>query len=259
MKKGTRLNRREFIGGGTAGIAALAGITLVGDTKLASARSTVVNTAPDAVLARRKGYLKTLQEILPHTTVNELTGRMSGGDKDWEAWVARTGELPPDFACMPSNNFLPDPLVRLDGKTSTPITTMEQWARQRQWIRTEMQHWVYGKMPPPPDNLRAVVTATRRAGGVTVREVRLEFGPDHRGNSARASFHPGGEGPVSGLLDQSTADRQLGSTRDSPGLYRVHCMTPRFPILAPQTIPINLSTFTRTMTSPALPAGHGRR
>ena len=195
MKKGPGLNRREFIEGGTAGIAALAGIGLAGEATRASAQAGVAATGPDAVLERRKQYLKTIQAILPKTTANELTGRMSGGDKDWEAWVARTGELPPDFESMPSNNFLPDPLVRIEGTTITPITTMEQWAQQRQWIRSEMERWVYGKMPPAPDNLRAVVTDTRREGRVTVREVRLEFGPDHRGILHVHLFIPDGKGP----------------------------------------------------------------
>jgi dienelactone hydrolase len=196
MEKKNGLNRREFIEGGTVGIAALAGMGLAGDARPLNAQAAgAVDTSAAATVERQKQYLKTLQEILPHTTVNELTGRMSGGDHDWEAWVARTGELPPDFASMPSNNFLPDPLVRIEGTKITPITTMEQWARQRQWLRSELQHWIYGNMPPPPDNLRAVVTETRREGGVTVREVRLEFGPDHRGILHVHLFIPDGKGP----------------------------------------------------------------
>jgi len=195
MKKGNGLSRREFIEEGTAGIAALASIGLPREPTLASPHAARAVSGPDAVLERRKQYLKTMQAILPKTTANELTGRMNGGDKDWEAWLARTGELPPDFESMPSNNFLPDPLVRIDGTTTTPITTMEQWAQQRTWIRSEMERWVYGKMPPAPDNLRAVVTGTHREGRVTVREVRLEFGPDHRGILHVHLFIPDGKGP----------------------------------------------------------------
>ena len=195
MAKTANLNRRKFIQGGTAGLAALAGISVAGDSKSSNTQTTELLKAPDTVLERRKRYLETLQQILPRTTTNELTGRMNGGDKDWEAWVTRTGELPPDFESMPSNNFLPDPLVRMEGATSTPITTMEQWAQQRQWIRSEFERWVYGKMPPPPDNLRAVVTETRREDRVTVREVRLEFGPDHRGILHVHLFIPDGKSP----------------------------------------------------------------
>ena len=189
------MNRRKFIEGGTAGLAALAGMIGADSSTLAIAQNSGVHERPDLVLERRKRYLETLQKILPRTTVNELTGRMNGGDKNWEAWVARTGELPPDFESMQSNNFLPDPLVRLEGTGSTPITTIEQWAQQRQWIRLQFEFWVYGKMPPPPDNLRAMVTKTHREGGVTVKEVRLEFGPDQRGILHLHLFIPDGKGP----------------------------------------------------------------
>ena len=117
MPRGLNINRREFIQGGTAGLAALAGMSMAGGAKFAQPLSIGVGEDADVVLERRKRYLETLQKILPRTTANELTGRMNGGDKDWEAWVARTGELPPDFESMPSNNFLPDPLVRLEGTT----------------------------------------------------------------------------------------------------------------------------------------------
>ena len=167
-------------------------------------------------MERRKGYLKTLQKILPQTTTNELTGRMNGGDKDWEAWVTRTGELPPDFESMPSNNFLPDPLVRVEGTVSTPITTLKQWAQQRQWIRSEFERWVYGKMPPPPDNLRAVVTETHREGSVTVREVRLEFGPGHRGILHMHLFIPDGKGPFPVFL----TNQPLTSSWIQPAIRR---------------------------------------
>ena len=195
MKKNAHLTRREFLEGGTAGFAALTGMLSPGGLKLASASPAAASAESDAVLARRKQYLETLREILPHTTTTDLTGRMNGGDKDWEAWLVSTGELPPDFEAMPSNNSLPDPLARLEGARSVLITTVEQWAQQRQWIRSELERWVYGKMPPPPDNLRAVVTETHREGDVTVRDVRLEFGPDHRGILHIHLFIPDGKGP----------------------------------------------------------------
>lgn len=195
MAKSPSVNRREFIQGGTAGLATLAGMGAARGVVPANAESTRMPDGTDVVLERRKQYLEILQRILPRSTTNELTGRMNGGDANWEAWVARTGELPPDFESMPSNNFLPDPLLRLEGATCTPITTMEQWAQQRQWIRSEFEHWIYGKMPPPPDNLRAVITETRRKGSVTVREVRLEFGPEHRGVLHLHLYIPDGKGP----------------------------------------------------------------
>ena len=48
-------------------------------------------------------------KLLPPTGAR-IAGRISGGvDKSWEGWQKRTGELPRDFASMPSQPFLPDP------------------------------------------------------------------------------------------------------------------------------------------------------
>lgn len=147
------------------------------------------------VLERRKQYWEDLRKILPHTTSDQVTGRISAYDKTWEDWVQRTGELPPDFESMPSIPELPDPLLLHAGGQTTAITTTEQWRRERGWIRSQFEQWVFGKMPPPPNNLRAVVTATHREGQVTVREVRLEFGPDHQATLRLQLFIPDGKGP----------------------------------------------------------------
>ena len=134
---------------------------------------------------------------------------MSGGDKDWEAWIARTGELPPDFASMPSNNFLPDPLVRVEGTLQTPITTMEQWNQQRQWIRSETERWIYGSMPPAPDNLlsggdentaRGPRDRARSAAGIWPRAPR---------DTSRSFIHSRRQRPVSRIPDQPAGDRRL--------------------------------------------------
>ena len=142
--------------------------------------------APDPALERRKQYLETLQKILPHSTVSELNGaRISALDKDWESWVERTGELPPDFASMPSVPELPVP------RASTP----EEWRRERQRVRALLEKWVYGRMPPAPGNMRAIVTGTHRERDITVRDVRLQFGPDHRATLRLTLFLPPGKGP----------------------------------------------------------------
>ncbi len=50
-------------------------------------------------------------------------------------------------------------------------------------------------MPPAPNNLRAVVTGTHDENGVTVRDVRLEFGPDHKATLRVQLLIPPGKGP----------------------------------------------------------------
>ncbi len=152
--------------------------------------------ASDPVLERRKQYLETLRKILPPTTSTELTGRISAFDKSWEDAVKRTGELPPDFDSVPSIPALPAVQAR----------TPREWNRRRRWLREQFEHWIYGAMPPAPGNVRAVVTGTRREGPVTVREVRLEFGAEHRATLRLELFIPDGKGPFPVFLtDQPPA------------------------------------------------------
>src|SRR4051794_34602601 len=122
---------------------------------------------------------QTLDELLTmlHPSRTPQVGRINAFDHTWEEWLKRTGELPPDFDAMPSIPDLPDPLLLRDGDRATPVTSPGLWEKQRESLRSQIEHWLFGKMPPAPDNLRATVTSTHREGSATVREVRLEFGP----------------------------------------------------------------------------------
>jgi len=166
--------------------------------------STVV--AQDA-LERRRATLDVLLKDVVSGTLIRHQGRVSALDGNWQDWIKRTGELPPDFDSMPSIPGLPDPLMMRDGGRLVPITNPEQWKRQRQWIRSQFEHWVYGKTPPAPQNLRAVVTETHRQGTVTVRNVRLEFGPDHRATLRLELVIPEGKGPFPVFLSNQPFPR----------------------------------------------------
>ncbi len=145
---------------------------------------------------RRKQYLDELRGIITPTTLDLSTGRISAQDKTWEEWVTRTGELPPDFDSMPSSADLPDPLIIREKDGPVPITTPEQWRRQRVWMKSQFEQWVFGRMPPPPANLRSTVTSeTREGAGVTTRKVLLEFGPGHRAKLHLELMIPAGQGP----------------------------------------------------------------
>src|ERR1039458_9591926 len=135
-------------------------------------------------LERRREYLEVLLRILPPCW-KDFTGRINAYDKTLEGWVQRTGELPPDFEAMPSVSVLPEP----------NLASPEGWLHERRRIRVLFEQWVYGKLPPPPDNLRAVVTGTHNEGGMPVRDVRLEFGPEHRATLRVQLLIPPGEGP----------------------------------------------------------------
>lgn len=135
------------------------------------------------------------------------TGRMNAFDRTWEDWVRRTGELPPDFDALPSIPELPDPLLLSENGRGIPVTTQALWTRQKQLLRGEIQHWMFGTMPPAPDNLRAVVTATRRDGDVTIREVRLELGPERRATLRVELVIPDGAGPFPVFLTNHARNR----------------------------------------------------
>jgi len=175
-----KITRRDFIAQ-TATLAAGAS-ALATD---AHAHPQPVTPAADA-MAKRRETLEVLLKVLPRRSV-EITGRINAYDQSWEDWLKRTGELPPDFDAMPSLPFLVDPL---EG-----IQTPEQWKQKRRQIRAQYEQWVFGKMPPQPDNLRGAITGTERDGRLTIRDVRLEFGPDHRGTLRMQLMIPPGKGP----------------------------------------------------------------
>ena len=167
----------------------------------ASALATDVHAHPQPTTAavdamdKRRETLEVLLKILPRRQV-EFNGRINAHDKSWEDWLRRTGELPPDFDAMPSTPFLVD---ALEG-----VQTPEQWKQKRQQIRAQFEHWVFGKLPPPPDNLRTVITGTGNDGKLTIRNVRLEFGPGHRGTLRVQLIIPPGQGPFPVFLTNQT-------------------------------------------------------
>ena len=126
-------------------------------------------------------------------------GRINSTDRTWEDWQRRTGERAPDFAALPSDPFLPDPL--------TGVKSPADWPARRQVIRHQFEHWVFGTMPPAPGNVRAVLTGTRQDGEATLREVHLEFGPDHKATLRLDIFIPPGRGPFPVFLTNHARNR----------------------------------------------------
>jgi dienelactone hydrolase len=159
----------------------------------------------------RRRYLEAFLKVFPPTRTPS-TGRINAYDKTWEDWVKRTGELPPDFDAMSSIPGLPDPLLLQEAGRKIPITTHAQWRRQRGWILSQTEHWVFGTMPPRPDNLRAVITGSRHEGSTTVRDVRLEFGPHHRAMLRVQLIIPDGTGPFPVFLTNHSRRRPWVAT-----------------------------------------------
>src|ERR1700722_20186906 len=167
-KESEMITRRDFLAGATAiSVAPLIPASAHGMTNVTAAE------------LRRQNYLETFLKVFPPSSTPK-SGRINAHDQTWEDWLRRTGELPPDFEMMESIPGLPDPLLLTENGGNTRVTTEVLWNRQREWIRSQMEQWVFGRMPPVPDNLRGIVTGRRREGTTTVQDVRLEFGPDHR-------------------------------------------------------------------------------
>ncbi len=129
----------------------------------------------------RREYLKKLQAILPDV-------------KAFDDWLAKTGELPPDFDALPRNNRLPEPLQFLNGK---PVRTNDEWQARRAEIREQFQKYILGTFPPRPKILRAVVVSDENTGGARIRNVRLEF---EKGKLRVELVIPPGKGPFPVLL-----------------------------------------------------------
>jgi dienelactone hydrolase len=167
--------------------------------------------AQNSPAERRKRDLEHfLKTFLPSRT--PPTGRINAHDRTWEDWVRRTGELPPDFDSMPSIPELPDPLLMHENGRTRQVRTPADWERQKKWLRSQIEQWMFGHMPPAPGNLRAAITGTEKEGSVTIRHVRLEFGPEHRGTLRVQLMIPPGAGPFPVFLTNHPRTRPWVAT-----------------------------------------------
>jgi len=163
----------------------------------------------DEDLAKREAYLRQLLPVLSPERTDR--GHPSPLDETWLDWQKRTGELPPDFDAMPSIPFLPDPLVLERDGVDIPITTKDQWLEKRQWIEKEIQHWITGTFPPPPDNIEATTIEEVVHGQWTMRTVELRFGPRHRAKMTMDLMIPPGHGPFPVFMTQGKGSFEPGS------------------------------------------------
>lgn len=84
----------------------------------------------------------------------------------------------PPFEQLPSHPEMPDPLVMFNGEK---VTTPEQWAKERRpELRGLFQHYMYGFLPPAPDQIDAQVTvedAKYFGGKATKKQVTIKYHP----------------------------------------------------------------------------------
>ncbi|MBL8796795.1 MAG: alpha/beta fold hydrolase [Planctomycetia bacterium] len=153
--------------------------------------------ADPAARARRQQSLIQLLSALPPSA-------------HWNEWLQRSGELPPDFASMRRDIDLPDPLIAVEGDSRQPITTAADWQKHRAALRKHFEHWVTGRLPPPPGNVASEVLGQTQEGDVRVQRVGLRFGPEQRGTLNLQLLIPPGQGPfpvfISTLGNRSWAE-----------------------------------------------------
>ncbi len=143
--------------------------------------------------SEQKEYLEALLSWLPPDI--PANGRLSFLDETFIDWLERTGELPPDFSTLPSIPFLPDPLIMDEGGMNIPVTNMDQWKKQREWMKRHLEYYITGTSPPPPDNMQVNILEERMDGEIRIQLVELRFGPDHRARLTVELMIPPGEGP----------------------------------------------------------------
>ncbi len=137
----------------------------------------------------RREYLAKILKILPPAP-------------QFQQWLDKTGELPPDFDALPRMNTLPDPLKFLDGR---PVRNAADWKARRAEIWNLYQKYDLGTFPPKPKLDRAVVLDETQGNGYLIRNVRLEFGLDSKATMRVQVMIPNGVGPFPVLISPNLA------------------------------------------------------
>lgn len=83
---------------------------------------------------------------------------------------------------LPESKTPPDPLKMVDG---TSVTTPDEWFKKRRpELASLVAHYMYGKPPATPENVRGEIVRTESkalGGKATLREVTVSFGPENKG------------------------------------------------------------------------------
>lgn len=151
---------------------------------------------------RRRQYLDDILRINTPQVFKGNTRRVTAQDSTWQDWLQRTGEAPPDFSTMPSNPFLPDPLILEKNGKTYPVKTKKQWQEKRAWIKAQYGYWVSGVAPPAPDRFQMHVLSEKREDGTHIRLVELRFGPENKARMTMELMIPEGDGPFPVFMTQ---------------------------------------------------------
>ncbi len=96
---------------------------------------------------------------------------------------------------LPQRAELPDPFRFEDGSR---VRSREDWPRRREELLNLILHYEYGRVPPPPGNVKGPLVSEENNGslGGIARTVLLEMGPEDRKLTTRVEIlTPAGPGP----------------------------------------------------------------
>jgi dienelactone hydrolase len=106
---------------------------------------------------------------------------------EWEAWLAASGELAPDFGRLRARTGLWSPAQGLKDARG--------WPARRAAIRARWRRWVIGSMPGPPADLAVRSLGERREGAARVRDLELSMAQGAARLRVRLVLPEGGEPP----------------------------------------------------------------
>ncbi len=174
-------------------------IFFLGLTGIASAQNKVPAKSESDSL-KRIASLSRIMNVLPADKLSN--GRVSFLDENFQDWLKRTGELPPDFDTMPSIPFLPDPLILDEGGKNIPVTSAPQWDEKRLWMKEQLEYYITGTYPQFPMDFKVKVLSEKNDGSTTLRLVELSFGPQEQAKLTIELMVPQGKGPFPVFMTQ---------------------------------------------------------
>lgn len=128
--------------------------------------------------------------------------------------IATTLGRLPGVDQLPVRPEMPDVFTMNDGSR---VTTPAQWVKRRVELRTILEYYHTGRMPPAPGNVRGVEVSSQllQHGKIRYRLIRLTFGPDEKLSLDVGIYSPTGAGPVPALIQPG------GSPPGAPVLPRL--------------------------------------
>src|SRR5699024_8226200 len=94
------------------------------------------------------------------------------------------------------------PLVIDEGSRNIPVQTPEQWEEKKTWMREQLQYYITGTFPPPPDHLKAEIISEKMDGKVKLVRVELTFGPEQEAKLHLELMSMPGEEPFQAFMTQ---------------------------------------------------------